>query len=67
MRNSKPNKKKFIVKENESIDTCLDRIKQDGYSPTRRVEEPIFIEENGQLIPYGRKIIFDAILLKHEH
>ncbi|MFD2655894.1 NETI motif-containing protein [Gracilibacillus thailandensis] len=53
--------------ENETIDDCLDRINQEGYQPTRRVEEPIFIEENGQPVPNGRKIVFDAKLVKHEH
>ncbi|WP_073202580.1 NETI motif-containing protein [Gracilibacillus kekensis] len=63
----KPNKKKFTVEENESIDACLERIKQEGYQPVRRVEEPIFIEENGEKVPYGSEIIFDAKTAKHEH
>ncbi|MDX8046786.1 NETI motif-containing protein [Gracilibacillus sp. S3-1-1] len=54
------NKKRFEVMENETIDACLDRIKGEGYQPVRRVEEPIFIEENGQPVPHSRKIIFDC-------
>ncbi|MCT2536783.1 NETI motif-containing protein [Aquibacillus koreensis] len=64
------NKKRFELQENESIDQCLDRIKQEGYTPVRRVEEPVFqeIEQNGQKTyePVGRKVIFDSILAKHE-
>ncbi|MGN8646699.1 NETI motif-containing protein [Gracilibacillus sp. HCP3S3_G5_1] len=53
--------------ENETIDDCLARIKREGYQPTRRVEEPVFIEEKGQPVPTGRKIVFDAKLEKNEH
>ena len=63
----KPNKKKFNVLENESIADCLDRMKQEGYEPVRRVEKSVFKEENGQKIPLGRNIIFDAVKVKHEH
>ncbi|WP_245780813.1 NETI motif-containing protein [Gracilibacillus orientalis] len=63
----KPTKKKFEVTKNETIDDCLARIKQEGYQPTRRVEEPIFTEENGQPVPKDRKIVFDTKLVKHEH
>lgn len=57
---SKPNKKKFEVMETESIGDCLDRMKQEGYTPVRRMEEPIFREENGVPVPVGRKIVFEG-------
>ncbi|CJC48269.1 Uncharacterised protein [Streptococcus pneumoniae] len=36
-----PNKKKFEVLENETITDCLARMEQEGYAPSRRMEEPI--------------------------
>lgn len=55
----------------ETIDQCLERIRQAGYSPVRRIEKPIFKEviENGEkkLIPDRQRIIFEAILNKGEH
>lgn len=55
----------------ESIDQCLERIRQSGYSPVRRIEKPIFKEviENGEkkVIPDRQRIIFEAILNKDEH
>jgi hypothetical protein len=54
----------FEVQENESIGECIERMKKLGYSPTRRIEKPIFQEviNNGQTTyePIGRKIIFEA-------
>ncbi len=63
----KPKKRKFEVAENETIDDCLNRMKEEGYFPVRRMEEPIFKEEkvNGaiEVVPYGRKIVFEGKLL----
>jgi len=63
----KPKKRKFEVAEGETINDCLDRMKQEGYTPVRRMEEPIFKEEvkNGkkEIIPVGRKIVFEGKLL----
>ncbi|MGD6817920.1 NETI motif-containing protein [Metabacillus sp. 84] len=63
----KPAKKKFEVAENESIGTVLDRMKEEGYAPVRRMEEPIFqeVKENGrtEIKPAGRKIVFEGKLL----
>lgn len=57
-------KKKFEVKENETIDMCLERMKQEGYMPVRRTEKPVFKEviKNGETIyePEGRKIVFEG-------
>ncbi|UOQ84398.1 NETI motif-containing protein [Gracilibacillus salinarum] len=58
---------KFSVEEGETIEACLERIRQAGYEPTRRVEQPVFTEENGQPVPTGRTIEFDAKLAKSEH
>lgn len=58
-------KKRFEVEEGASIDEVLAQMKEEGYRPVRRVEEPIFQEtkENGEkkMEPVGRKIIFDAV------
>ncbi|MBD1382358.1 NETI motif-containing protein [Metabacillus arenae] len=63
----KPAKRKFEVEESETISQCLERMKNEGYSPTRRMEEPIFqeVKEDGkiQIVPVGRKIIFEGKLL----
>ena len=60
-------KKKFEVMENETIDACLERIKQEGYMPVKRTEKPIFkeVKENGEVnyVPSGRIIVFEAIEL----
>lgn len=57
-------KKKFEVEENETIGMCLDRMKEEGYMPVKRIEKPIFKEViiNGEknYEPAGRKIIFEA-------
>lgn len=63
---SKPKKLKFEVKENETIDQCLDRMRAEGYFPVRRMEEPVFqeVERDGEIIvePCGRKIVFEGKL-----
>ncbi|MTH54180.1 NETI motif-containing protein [Bacillus mangrovi] len=63
----KPQKKKFEVAENESIADVLDRMKEEGYSPVRRMEEPIFkeVKKNGktEILPAGRKLVFEGKLL----
>jgi hypothetical protein len=60
----KMSKKKFEVFENESINDCLDRMKSEGYTPIKRMEEPIFKEviQNGtkEIEPAGRKIVFEG-------
>jgi hypothetical protein len=64
------NKKKmeFEVSENESIEACLDRIKQAGYMPIRRSEKPIFQEvkkgNETEILPVGRQIVFEAKLIE---
>lgn len=62
---SKEKKKQmYEVGENESIDDCLNRMKDDGYAPVRRMEKPIFKEvpkgESVDYEPAGRQIIFEA-------
>ncbi|SEA90318.1 NETI protein [Thalassobacillus cyri] len=62
---AKNKKTRFEVQEGETIDQCLDRMKKEGYTPVRRVEEPIFqeVKRDGQKAyePVGRKIVFQAM------
>ncbi|MFK9092005.1 NETI motif-containing protein [Bacillus salipaludis] len=61
-------KAQFEVQENESIEDCLNRMKQEGYVPVRRTEKPIFqeIKKGGESIyePIGRQIVFEAMLIE---
>ncbi|KAA0546376.1 NETI motif-containing protein [Bacillus sp. BGMRC 2118] len=71
MPTNRPAKMKFYVEEHESIESCLDRMKKEGYTPVRRMEEPIFQEVviNGvkDVEPCGRTIVFEGKLIKDEH
>jgi hypothetical protein len=57
-------KRKFEVGDNETIDQCLERMRDEGYTPVRRIEEPVFqeVKREGQIEiePCGRKIIFEG-------
>ena len=61
-------KKRFEVQINETINDCLERIKQEGYTPIKRMEKPVFkeIKVNGQMSyePISQQIIFEAIQLE---
>lgn len=56
---AKPKKKKFEVTEQQTIEAVLQQMKEEGYMPVRRMEEPIFKEkmENGSIhiVPCGKK------------
>ncbi|CAL1525620.1 NETI motif-containing protein [Bacillus subtilis] len=64
---AKPKKKKFEVTEQQTIDAVLQQMKEEGYLPVRRMEEPIFMEkkEKGsiQIVPCGKKIVFEGKLI----
>ena len=59
-------KKQFEVQENETIEGCLNRMKQEGFAPIRRIEKPIFqeVKRGTETIyePIGRQIIFEGKL-----
>lgn len=63
----KPKKQTFAVAEDETIADCLERMKKQGYVPTRRIERPVFSEviENGkkEIVPIRQKIIFEGKLV----
>lgn len=59
-----PNKKWFVVEDQETVDDCLKRMAAEGYTPFRRIEKPIFQEtiENGsiEVKPIKREIQFQG-------
>lgn len=55
-----PKKKKFKVAENESLGECLERMREEGYQPVRRMEQPVFIEKNGERIVDHQEVIFEG-------
>lgn len=61
-------KKMFEVAKGESIDSCLERMKAEGYAPVRRIEKPIFAEQISdgitQYEPVDRKIVFEAKIIQ---
>ena len=48
----------FEVQEDETMEDCLDRMKQEGYMAVGRKEEPLFEEVNGEPIPVRQIIKF---------
>ncbi|WP_163100843.1 NETI motif-containing protein [Peribacillus alkalitolerans] len=59
-----PTKKTFEVGQDETIDACLDRMRNEGYMPVKRIEKPIFqeVKEGNQtgFEPIFRKIVFEG-------
>ncbi|MBB4825556.1 hypothetical protein HNO89_002790 [Sporosarcina luteola] len=52
----------FEVEEGETIEACLQRLANAGYSVAGRKEEPIFIEKDGAYVPVRQVIKFKGIL-----
>jgi hypothetical protein len=50
------------VQEGESIDECLQRLATAGYRVAGRMEEPVFMEKDGEFIPIRQVIKFKGIL-----
>ncbi|OHY72262.1 NETI motif-containing protein [Priestia aryabhattai] len=54
----------YELQENETIASCLDRMKKDGYMPVRRMEKPIFEEKeiNGKkdYVLVKQQIVFEG-------
>lgn len=55
-----PKKKKFRVEQDESPADCLARMRQAGYTPVRRMEQPVFIEREGERVVDHQEIIFEG-------
>lgn len=64
----KKKKERFEVLDHETVDDCLNRMKEAGYIPVARVEKPIFqeVKENGvtNYKPVKQKIIFEGRLIE---
>ncbi len=54
----------FEVEETETIDECLERMKNEGYMPVGRKEEPLFQMVNGEPVPIRQIIKFKGMLLE---
>lgn len=52
----------FEVEEGESIEDCLQRLAAAGYRVAGRMEEPIFMEKDGEYVPIRQVIKFKGIL-----
>ncbi|ALS74709.1 MULTISPECIES: NETI motif-containing protein [Planococcus] len=48
----------FEVQEHETMEDCLNRMKQEGYMAVGRKEEPLFEEINGEPVPVRQIIKF---------
>ena len=42
--------KKFKVEDNETISDCLNRMRNEGFMPTRRMEKPVYKENKDCLL-----------------
>lgn len=50
---------KFKVNENETISECLTRMREEGYMPVKRIEKPIYTEdEKGNVVVLRQDIQF---------
>ncbi len=52
----------FEVAEDETIEDCLNRMKNEGYMAVGRKEEPLFSEVNGEYVPVRQLIKFKGML-----
>ncbi|XXM72114.1 NETI motif-containing protein [Lysinibacillus sphaericus] len=54
----------FEVQEHETIGGCLDRMKEAGYMPVRRMEKPVFEERKDggktDVVPVRQTIVFEG-------
>lgn len=61
---SQKRKKKFKVEPGQDITEVLKQMKDEGYQVTRRLEAPVFKEEDGQIVVSHQEIIFEGKLIK---
>ncbi|MDK6863299.1 MULTISPECIES: NETI motif-containing protein [Nosocomiicoccus] len=64
MKNKKQlKKKKFEVTKNDTIESVLQQMRSEGYTPVRRMEKPVFKEtENGIEVSH-QEIVFEGKLI----
>ncbi|PSL25548.1 NETI protein [Planomicrobium soli] len=51
----------FEVEENETLDNCLERMREQGYMAMGRKEEPVFEEIDGKPIPVKQIVKFKGV------
>lgn len=54
----------FEVEESETLEQCLERMKEQGYMPMGRMEEPVFHLVDGEPTYLRQKIKFKGILME---
>lgn len=59
----KPKKKKFNVAAGQPLSEVLELMKKEGYQPVRRFEQPVFKEENGEIVVSHQEIMFEGKLI----
>ncbi|PHK49506.1 NETI motif-containing protein [Staphylococcus edaphicus] len=56
---------KFKVADNETIQDCLQRMREAGYTPVKRFEKPVYKEnKNGELEVLKQEIEFTGQLVE---
>lgn len=63
MAQQKQRKKKFKVGPNDTLSDVLAIMKKEGYQVTRRMEVPVFKEENGEVVVSHQEIVFEGKLI----
>jgi hypothetical protein len=48
----------FEVNEHETVEACLERMKQAGYAAVGRKEQPLFAEVEGKPVPIRQIVKF---------
>ncbi|TWT13498.1 NETI motif-containing protein [Planomicrobium sp. CPCC 101079] len=54
----------FEVGENETLASCLERMKTQGYMAVGRKEEPVFQEVNGEPVPVRQIVKFKGVKIE---
>jgi uncharacterized protein with ACT and thioredoxin-like domain len=54
----------FEVEEHETLESCLERMKSQGYMAMGRKEEPVFEEVNGKPVPVRQIVKFKGVKLE---
>lgn len=54
----------FEVREDETMEDCLKRMKAEGYMAAGRKEEPLFKEVDGQPVPVRQIVKFKGLKIE---
>lgn len=64
MAQQKQRKKTFKVGPDDTLAEVLERMKEEGYQVTRRMEVPVFKEEGGEVVVSHQETVFEGKLIK---